>query len=303
MPIIFFGLLLVTSMLWAGNFVAGKYMVDHASALTLTDLRWMIAVVFLLPLVWAKEKRLLPDKRSLLYLFLMGLTGVVLFNIFMFLALERTSSNNAGLLSALNPVAIATASFLLLGEKMSVRKVLGMVISIVGVLVVISKGEWARIIQFELNHGDLFMLAAVASWGAYSVAGRKAMEYTSALMSTLWSGIFGVFILFPFNLPTFRIADGDASFWIAVLYVSIGATVVAMLFWNLGVQKVGGTKSGMFLNFNPIFTAIFAYFLLGETMSMTQLLGSGLVIGGVLLFTLQSSEKTVAIELKKRSAS
>lgn len=303
MPIIFFGLLLVTSMLWAGNFVAGKYMVDHASALTLTDLRWMIAVVFLLPLVWAKEKRLLPDKRSLLYLFLMGLTGVVLFNIFMFLALERTSSNNAGLLSALNPVAIATASFLLLGEKMSVRKVLGMVISIVGVLVVISKGEWARIIQFELNHGDLFMLAAVASWGAYSVAGRKAMEYTSALMSTLWSGIFGVFILFPFNLPTFRIADADASFWIAVLYVSIGATVVAMLFWNLGVQKVGGTKSGMFLNFNPIFTAIFAYFLLGETMSMTQLLGSGLVIGGVLLFTLQSSEKTVAIELKKRSAS
>ncbi|RXT06271.1 DMT family transporter [Ammoniphilus sp. CFH 90114] len=303
MHMMFFGLLLITSMLWAGNFVAGKYLVDHASSLTLTDLRWMIAIVFLLPIVWFKEKKLLPPKSALIYLFIMGLTGVVLFNIFMFLALERTSSNNAGLLSALNPVAIAIASFLIIGERISFRKLLGMMISFAGVLLVITNGQWERIIQFELNTGDLFMLAAVASWGVYSVAGRKAMEYTSAFMSTLWAGIFGVLVLFPINLPTFTITDPTPAFWIALMYVSVGATVVAMLFWNIGVQQVGGTKSGMFLNFNPIFTAIFAYFLLGETMSLMQFLGTAVVIGGVLLFTIQKSRPSAGIEWKKKEAS
>lgn len=302
MQIGYYGLLLITSMLWAGNFVAGKYLVNHASALTLTDMRWLIAILFLLPIVWIKEKKIIPPRQALIYLFIMGLTGVVLFNVFMFLALERTSSNNAGLLSALNPVAIAIASFLLMGEKISARKILGMLISFAGVLVVITKGEWERLIQFQLNSGDLYMLAAVASWGAYSVAGRKAMEYTSAFQSTLWAGIFGVLILLPINLPTFEIIAPTVSFWIALLYVSVGATVMAMLFWNIGVQKVGGTKSGMFLNFNPIFTAIFAYMLLGESMSLTQLVGTGLVISGVLLFTLQRPIRPHKMEWKKRSA-
>lgn len=303
MPILYFGLLLITSMLWAGNFVAGKYLVNHASALTLTDLRWLIAVLFLLPIVWVKERKIIPPKPALIYLFIMGLTGVVLFNVFMFLALERTSSNNAGLLSALNPVAIAIISFLWIREKITVRKVLGMVISFTGVLVVITNGQIQRLLSLEFNSGDLFMLAAVASWGIYSVAGRKAMQYTSPFMSTLWAGIFGVLVLIPINLPNFEIVDPDLSFWIALFYVSVGATVIAMLFWNLGVQKVGGTRSGMFLNFNPIFTAILAYLLLGETMSMMQLLGTAVVIGGVLLFNWPEAAETKVTVWKKRSAS
>ncbi|WP_134701622.1 DMT family transporter [Ammoniphilus sp. YIM 78166] len=303
MPILYLGLLLVTSMLWAGNFVAGKYLVNHASALTLTDLRWFIAVLFLLPIVWLKERKILPPKPALIYLFIMGLTGVALFNIFMFLALERTSSNNAGLLSALNPVAIALISFLWIGEKITARKVLGMVISFGGVLIVITNGHIERLLSLEFNNGDLFMLAAVASWGVYSVAGRRAMQYTSAYMSTLWAGIFGVFVLIPINLPSFEIVEPDLSFWIALLYVSVGATVIAMLFWNLGVQKVGGTRSGMFLNFNPIFTAILAYLFLGETMSIMQFLGTAVVIGGVLLFNWPEATQSRATVWKKRSAS
>ncbi len=303
MPILYLGLLLVTSMLWAGNFVAGKYLVNHASALTLTDLRWFIAVLFLLPIVWVKERKILPPKPALIYLFIMGLTGVALFNIFMFLALERTSSNNAGLLSALNPVAIAIISFLWVGEKMTARKVLGMVISFGGVLVVITNGHLERLLQLEFNNGDLFMLAAVASWGVYSVAGRKAMQYTSAYLSTLWAGIFGVLVLIPINLPSFEVVEPNLSFWIALIYVSVGATVIAMLFWNLGVQKVGGTRSGMFLNFNPIFTAILAYLFLGETMSIMQFLGTAVVIGGVLLFNWPEAAQSKAMAWKKRSAS
>ncbi|MFT9487013.1 MAG: DMT family transporter [Tepidibacillus sp.] len=286
---LYYSLLLLTSLLWAGNFVAGKFLVGHASFITLTSIRWLIAVLFLFPIVWFKEKQFIPPRKSFFLLFLMGITGVDLFNIFMFLALERTTADNVGLISALNPIAIAIASFFLLKETMIRRQILGMTLSLLGVFIVISEGEWQKLLRFHFNTGDLFMLAAVGSWGLYSVVGRKVMHQVSPLMSTLWAGIFGVLTLLPFNLFTFYVIDPNFSFWMATAYVSIGATVLGMVFWNIGVQKVGGTKSGMFLNFNPIFTAFFAYFFLGEHITFVQLIGTVTVIIGVYIFTLRAN--------------
>ncbi len=133
------------------------------------------------------------------------------------------------------------------------------------------------------------MLAAVGSWGLYSVVGKKVMSDVTPLMSTLWAGIFGVLTLLPFNLLSFKVINPNVSFWVASGYVSIGATVFGMVFWNLGVQKVGGTKSGMFLNFNPIFTAIFAFLFLNEHISLLQLFGTLIVIIGVFIFTVKAN--------------
>ena len=99
MPYFYVFLLLLTSLLWGGNFVVGKSLVDHASPMTLTNLRWMIAIVCLLPMVWFKEKKILPPRTAILPLILMGISGVALFNIFQFLALEKTSATNVGLIS------------------------------------------------------------------------------------------------------------------------------------------------------------------------------------------------------------
>ncbi|MFT9846459.1 DMT family transporter [Aneurinibacillus sp. REN35] len=284
----FYLLLLCTSVLWAGNFVAGKFLVGHASPLVLTDMRWIAAIICLIPIVWWKDKKLLPARQALGSLIWMGFTGIVLFNLFMFLALERTTADNVGLLSALNPVAIAIVSFFLLKERMSGRQIIGMLVSLLGVVVVISHGDIGRILRFHLNVGDVYMICAVASWGFYSVAGRRAMQYVSPYMSTLWAGIFGVMMLIPFTATSFTIVNPDPAFWIATVYASVGATVLAMLFWNIGVQRVGGTKSGVFLNFNPIFTAMLSFWLLGEVMTAVQYAGAVLVICGVYLFTAPS---------------
>lgn len=294
----YYVLLLCTSLLWAGNFVAGKFSVGHADSMTLTNLRWISATMLLLPIVWLKERRLLPPVRALLPLCLMGLTGVVLFNVFMFFALERTTADNVGLLSALNPVAIAISSFFILRERMTRRQLLAVIVSLFGVLVVISHGNLSKLLRLHFNVGDLWMLAAVAIWGLYSVAGKKAMQLVSPYMSTLWAGIFGSLILIPFNIPTFGIENGTTSFWISVIYMSLGGTVLAMLFWNIGVQAIGGTNSGIFLNFNPIFTAILAFVLLGENMGASQIAGAAIVIAGVYLFT----SKPWAAALKNRGA-
>lgn len=159
------GLMLFTSFLWAGSFVVGKILVGHASALVITVLRWLLSVICLLPLVWLKEGRLAPPRRSLLPLALMGVTGVALFNVFQFWALGKTTAINVGLISTLNPLSIAFFAALFGYERIRLLQVAAMFLSFLGVVVVISHGNIQQLASLELNSGDLWMVAAVLIWG------------------------------------------------------------------------------------------------------------------------------------------
>jgi drug/metabolite transporter (DMT)-like permease len=291
-------LLLLTSFLWAGNFVVGKWLVGHASPMTLTSLRWMIAVLCLIPMVWMTEKKILPPPKALFPLIFMGITGVTLFNILQFIALENTSATNIGLISTLNMISIAVFSAILLKEKIRPLQTAAMGLSLFGVILVLTKGNAGVLFSMQFNKGDLYMLAAVAVWGIYSVCSKRAMAFVSPMMATLYSGIFGVAILLPFNLADFTVTNINASFTYSILYTGVISTVLCFVLWNLGVKKLGATTSGLFLNFNPIFTAILAFFILGEQMIEVQLLGSVLVILGCYLF---SFFKTKNFPVKKVS--
>lgn len=282
---LYMGLMLVTSLLWGGNFVVAKTLVAHASPMTLTMVRWLIAIIVLVPLVWWKEKKLIPPKQAIVPLLLMGVTGVAFFNIFQFLALERTTSTNAGLISTMNTISIALFSFVLLKEKITKWQLSAMVLSLFGVVLVLSKGDLEMLLDFQLNTGDLWMLAAVCVWGLYSVCSKWAMQTTSPLMATLYAGIFGVLLLLPFTTTDFTFTNVNTYFILSLLYTGIISTVVCMVFWNIGVQKLGATTSGIFLNFNPIFTALLAYLFIGENMSWLQGIGGLIVIMGCYLFT------------------
>ncbi|WP_078380042.1 DMT family transporter [Sutcliffiella halmapala] len=278
-------LLLLTSFLWAGNFIVGKQLVDHASPMTLTIIRWAIAVVCLFPIVWWKEKKLVPQKKALFPLIIMGITGAALFNVLQFLALEKTTATNIGLISTLITVSIAVFSYIFLKEKINSLQILSMVFSLFGVILVLSKGNIHYLLSFQFNTGDLWMLAAVCIWGIYSVCSKWVSSSTSPMMAILYSGIFGLLFLLPFNATDLKISNINASFIGALAYTGVISTVVCMVLWNIGVQKLGATTSGLFLNFNPIFTVILAFFLLGEQLTWIQAVGSCIVILGSYLFT------------------
>ncbi|MFB6362933.1 DMT family transporter [Paenibacillus elgii] len=278
-------LLLLTSLLWGGNFVVGKSLVGHASPMTLTSIRWMIAVLCLFPLVWRKEKTIFPSRAALLPLFLMGVTGVVLFNLFQFMALERTTATNAGLISTLNMISISVCSFLFLKERINVLQMFSMLFSLVGVILVLTKGNVELLLSLHFNTGDLWMMGSVCVWGIYSVCSRWAMNKTSPMKSTLYSGIFGLIVLLPFNFSDFTVSDINLSFIQSILYTGVISTVVCIVFWNIGVQKLGATTAGMFLNFNPVFTAVLAFIFLGEQMTWNQGIGGCMVIIGCYLFS------------------
>lgn len=278
-------LLLLTSLFWGGNFVVGKSLVGHASPMTLTTIRWMIAAICLIPLVWWKEKKFLPPREAILPLFLMGLTGAFLFNILQFLALEHTTAINVGLISTLNVFSIAFFSVLFLKEKISGSQIFSMFISLIGVCLVLSKGHLTLLLSLHFNIGDFWMLTAVCVWGIYSVCSKWAMNHTSAIMSTLYSAIFGLIILLPLNISDFTITNINPTFIASILYTGVISTVVCMVLWNLGVQKLGTTTAGIFLNFNPIFTSLLAFVFLHEQMNWIQVVGSGIVIIGSYLFS------------------
>jgi len=278
-------LLLLTSLIWGGNFVVGKTLVGHASPMTLTTLRWAIAILFLLPLVMWKEKKFFPPRKAILPLILMGITGVALFNLFQFWALERTSATNVGLISTLNAISIAIFSSVFLKERLNLLQLFSMLISFLGVVLVLTKGDLNLLFALEFNVGDVFMLIAVCIWGLYSVCSRWATKTVSPIMATFYSGAFGLIFLIPFNLTEFTVSNVDTAFVVSILYTGVISTVLCMIFWNIGVQKVGAITAGIFLNFNPIFTAILAFFILDEKLSWIQGIGSVIVIIGCYLFT------------------
>ncbi|WP_192603986.1 DMT family transporter [Bacillus sp. OAE603] len=278
-------LLLLTSLIWGGNFVVGKTLVGHASPMTLTTLRWAIAILFLLPLVLWKEKKFFPPRKAILPLIIMGITGVALFNLFQFWALEKTSATNVGLISTLNAISIAIFSSVFLKERLNVLQLFSMLLSFFGVVLVLTKGDINLIFSLKFNVGDVFMLIAVCIWGLYSVCSRWATKIVSPIMATFYSGLFGLIILIPFNLSDFTITKVDTAFVGSILYTGVISTVLCMIFWNIGVQKIGATTAGIFLNFNPIFTAILAFFILDEKLSWIQGIGSVIVIIGCYLFT------------------
>ncbi len=215
----------------------------------------------------------------------MGATGVALFNIFQFISLNSTSATNDGLISTLNPISIAIFSFFFWREKMGGLQIGAMLLSFFGVILFLFNGDIERLMEFNFNKGDLWMMAAVAMWGLYSVCGKWALQEVSPLMSTLYSGIFGVLMLLPFNIPHFAIRNFNITFISAILYVGILSTVMCMVFWNIGVQKVGATNAGMFLNLNPIFTAVFAFLFLGEKITWIQGFSAVIVILGCYFFS------------------
>lgn len=278
--------LLATCIGWAGNFIVSKYLVQQASPLTITSLRWIIATIFLLPVVLWIDKTLRIPIKAIFPLFCMGMTGVVFNNIFQFIALQTTSATNAGLLSALNMISVAFFSFIIFKERIRFPQLLAACLSFFGVLIVLTKGNVVALLHWQVNPGDLWMLAAILMWGLYTAASRWAMTFTSPLTAIFYSGIFGLVVLLPINAPTFTVEHVSPSFIAAISYTAIISTVLCMLLWNICVKKVGALTSGLFLNFNPVFSALLAIIFLKEHLTAAQVIGTGVVILGCCLFVL-----------------
>ncbi|MDT8860106.1 DMT family transporter [Alkalihalobacillus sp. MEB130] len=274
--------LILATLFWAGNYVFGKYVVAELTPVWITFSRWVLSLFILLPIAIIVEK---PDwkkvKESWLTLLLLGLLGIIGYNIILYTALGYTSPTNAALISAVNPGLIVLLSVFLLKESLTKIQITGLFVSLFGALIIITRGNLLGIFQMDYNRGDLLMIGAVIVWTFYSIIGKRIS--VPPITATAVSTFLAMVVLAPFAFwQGIDLAQVSSISIYGILYMCIFSSVCSFVFWNMSVRKVGASQAGIFLNLIPVFTALISM-ALGEAILTEQIIGGLLVFIGVYL--------------------
>ena len=273
---------------WAGSFVVGRAISHHLDPVAITLWRWVISLLIFAPFVWRDGVRHLPILlREWRLLVGLGATGIALFHPLVWVALQHTSATNALLTFSLSPVAILVCGSFLTGRRPTAREVGGVLASMVGAAVLITRGDPAVIASLGFNAGDLWMLMAVAVWAAYSLLLRRRpsdLPQTLALVSSI---VVALPLLFAFTQLMGSSVTLPWSGLLGVAYVAVFASVMSFLFWSHGVAELGPSRAGQFVHLMPVFGAALAFAFLGEPLSVAQIVGAVFVLSGIVLIETQ----------------
>jgi len=279
--------LLLTAFFWGGTFVAGRAIAKDVGPLSIAFLRFALASTLLLILTWRAEKRLpLPSREQILPLVLLGLIGVFAYNALFFNALRLIHAGRAAVIIALNPVFIGLLAAYLFKDKLSPIKLIGILLSVTGAVIVISRGEFSQILGGGIGWGEILTLGCMASWVAYSLIGKAILKGMSPLVSVSYSSAIGTVALF---VPACaegmigQVTGYSLLDWLGICYLGIFGTVLGFVWYYEGIKKIGPTRAGQFINFVPVSAIILAFFILGEPITWSLLVGGFFVLTGVYL--------------------
>lgn len=279
--------LFVTAIFWGGTFIAGRLVAREVGPFSAAFLRFAIASIFLLFITFKIERRLPPVKKGqVIPLILLGMTGVFSYNVFFFKGLKIIHAGRASVIIASNPVFIALFASYLFREKLSLLKFAGIVISVAGAIIVISRGNPIEIMKGNIGLGELFIFCCVMSWVAYSLIGKAVMKDLSPLVSVSYSSLVGAIgLLIPAYLEGMvqHFSHYTRTAWLGIFYLGFFGTVVGFVWYYEGIKAIGATKASQFINFVPISAVVLAFFLLAEPVTFSLGIGTLMVCLGVYL--------------------
>lgn len=282
-----FLLLSLAMLFWAGNSVLGRAVRGEVPPIGLAWWRWVVALTIILIFAWPQVRRDLPDlRRHWRVVVLLGCLGIASFNTFLYMGLQHTTAVNGMVVLSTMPVGIVALSFLLFRDRVSGRQAFGIALSMAGALVVIARGDWTRIAEFQVNPGDLLIGAATASYAAYSACLRKrpALHPMSFIAATF---LVGALVLTPFYIWESTAGDYPMPLsWTAfgaIAYVGIFPSILSYLCFNRGVELVGANRAGPFFHLHLLFGALLSIVILGETPALYHALGLALIVPGLYL--------------------
>jgi drug/metabolite transporter (DMT)-like permease len=286
LPVVY-GKLVLTALFWGGTFIAGRQVAQDLGPFSIAFLRFAMASVLLLGLVRVREGRLPSIGRGQIVLVIsLGLTGVFAYNALFFKGLSLIEASRASLIVATCPAFIAIAASLFLRERLAPLQALGIPLSIVGAAVVIAKGDLRQIVAGGVGLGELCILGCVLNWAAYSLLGKVALRRLSPLVSVSYSALAGAVALavpalyegLPHTVRRASLLD-----WTSIAYLAVCGTVLGFVWFYEGVQRIGATRAGLFINFVPISAVILGVLLLREPITWSLAVGAVLVLSGVYL--------------------
>jgi drug/metabolite transporter (DMT)-like permease len=278
-------MLTLPPLFWAGNWVVGRAVHGAVPPMALALWRWSVATLVMLPFAWPHLRRdwplLMKHRRVLLIL---GVLGTAIHNGFTYLGLNFTTAVNGLMLNSFLPVMIIALSWLLFRERLRTLQWLGVALSLVGVLVIIARGDLAVLAGFHLNPGDLIVVGSMLLWALYTILLRwrpQGLHMLSFLFALSVIGVAAILPLFAIELAAGRHTEFTPASVAAIVYVGVLPSFVGYVLWNRGVAMVGANVTGLFVHLMPVFGALLAWLFLGERLLAFHLVGFALILAGI----------------------
>lgn len=280
-------MLVLTTLFWGGNAVAGKLAVGEISPFVLTFLRWSlaaaVAAAFALPQLRRDRETI---RRRLPYLALMGAMGFTVFAGLLYRGLVTTTAINATIIQAAMPMFIFALNFVIFRTATTTLQALGYALTLLGVAVAAGRGDLAGLLALDFNQGDLLIILAAVTYAGYSVAlrAKPAMHWLS-FVTVLF--VTGALASVPFVV--LEMVAGEAIWpnspraWLVLGFVTIFPSLLAQAFFIRGNEVLGSNAAGLFLNLIPIMGALLSILLLGERFQLFHAAALVLVLGGIAL--------------------
>ena len=243
--------LILTAVFWGGTFIAGRVVAKDVGPFSAAFFRFFIASIFLVLFTYKIEGRLpVLHKKQIIPVFLLGMTGVFLYNVFFFKGLKIINAGRAAVIVAGNPIFITLFSAYFFKEKLNLIKIVGILLSVTGAVIVISKGSFHEIITGGIGWGEIFIFGCVFSWVAYSLIGKAVMDGLSPLAAVSYSSIIGAFFLFfpaffegaMQNFRQYYLVD-----WAGMFYLGFFGTVIGFVWYYEGIKMIGPMKASLFI--------------------------------------------------------
>ena len=293
-----YAFLVLTMLLWAGNHVVGKWANGQIPPMTLAFLRWTGAALIMLPLAWGTLRDEWPAIRaSLPRIFVLGLLGSGAYNTLQYLALTETSITNAAILNSWGPLLIVAAGAATYGDRLRPLQIMGLCLSLVGVLTIIFHGDPSVSELQSLNRGDLIMVLGVLTWAAYT-----NMLRSRPAISTLSFAALTYAIAAAVNLPLafYEHASGQhivpsATAFAAIVYTAALASCLAYFLYTRSVDIIGATRTGAFIHLIPVFASAMGMIALGEEPHIFHAAAFALILAGVWLASRQQADKSTPV--------
>ena len=277
-------LLVLTTLIWAGHSIVGRLAVGQIGPMTLTCMRWGVA---LLPILATARPSLRRDwpvlRKHWLYLAAMGALGYTAFNALFYLAAHRTSALNLSIIQGAIPALVLFGARLFLGLRFTALQAFGAALTMIGVAAIAAQGEFARLLALAFNSGDVMMVVAVVLYAGYTIALR---ERPPVFGLSLLAGMAVAAFITSVPLMIWEISAGG-FIWptprglLTLAYVALGPAFASQLFYMRGVELIGPGRAGVFVNLVPVFGAIMAVVLLGEPFALYHVVALALVVGGI----------------------
>jgi len=271
--------LVTTAVIWGTTAIGIKVALETYPPFILSVGRWLISLAIMLPMMRRFGIRPILDRRT----FVLGLFGILGFNAFFTLGLERTTAANGSLINGALPVVVAFLSFVFLGERLAPIRISGIVISMIGVAVTVLGATLDASVL-----GNVLILGAVLSWAIYTIYNRERMKGENTMGIIAGSALFGVAMMIPLaaiewaqetpEAPTLKLVA-------IILYLSLGPAMAANYMWVFALTRVPASQAAVFSNLTPIVGIVLAGLILDEPITVYHVVGSILVIAGVLLTT------------------